>query len=118
MRIGIFLDDERFPEDVTWVEYYEVEQWIVVRTYIDFCEVVDNLENFEKVLFSFDHDLQDFNYEDGEKTGLSCIKYLAQKVVDAEEDVPVCFFHSKNPCGVKNMEAVYTSLCNFMQNYK
>ena len=31
MLKGLFLDDERNPEDVTWIKYPDNIEWIVVR---------------------------------------------------------------------------------------
>ena len=30
---GLFLDDERVPQDVTWVNYPKNIEWTVVRSY-------------------------------------------------------------------------------------
>lgn len=33
---GLFLDDERVPQDVTWIKYPENVEWVVVRSYDEF----------------------------------------------------------------------------------
>jgi len=59
MHIGIFLDDERKPEDVTWVKYEEDIEWVIVRSYSEFVselrKLFFNTEN--ELVISFDHDL-------------------------------------------------------------
>ena len=35
---GIFLDDERNPEDVTWIKYPENVEWFIVRTVLNFLQ--------------------------------------------------------------------------------
>ena len=56
---GLFLDDERNPQDVTWMphsDYHDVE-WTVVRNFQEFKQQI--LEEWDVI--SFDHDLQDFS---------------------------------------------------------
>ena len=63
----VFLDDERLPENVTWARYPE-HLPIILRNFKEFCHFADQIkeEDLANMVFSFDHDLQDFN-EDGEE---------------------------------------------------
>ncbi len=54
---GLFLDDERVPSDVTWVDYLDKIEWTVVRTYAEFLE---HMKMGVYSYYSFDHDIQDF----------------------------------------------------------
>lgn len=103
----IFLDDERNIEDVTWKEYPSSYDLIVVRNYFQFIDVVDSLDTLEGVLFSFDHDLQDFHKEI-EYTGLDCAKYLIEVMMEnknlRKEDLQY-ILHTKNPIGSLNIES-------------
>lgn len=104
--IGIFLDDERNPEDVTWLNYQEGIEWYVVRRMADFLFCIYNMSE-EDYIISFDHDLQDFNLTGQENTGYDCLKSLVDFCLDTGVNLPVCFFHTQNPVGKENMRAYY-----------
>jgi hypothetical protein len=105
MRKRIYLDDVRTP--------VEKDQWVVVRSYDEFVEKVNEigLENIS--LISLDHDLGDtamaewhknvyhnyeLNYDNiTEKTGMDCTKWMdGQPIVDV-------VIHSANAIGSANM---------------
>lgn len=69
---GLFLDDERIPQEVTWVNYPENIEWTVVRSFSEFVKAVST-QGFH--IISFDHDLQDFS-KGAEMTGYDCLKWL------------------------------------------
>ena len=116
MEVGLFLDDIRNPEDVTWVPLpLSKYRWKIVRSFDDFKRAIDTLG--EKIGFiSYDHDLADFHYSEmngnlvfdydaytGELTGYHCAKY-AKKTF--KENHPPYLVHSWNPVGKKNIENV------------
>ena len=105
--IGLFLDDERVPADVTWVKYCDSNiDWVIVRTQKEFIAAI--VENSAKVeLISFDHDLQDFAEDGEEMTGYTCIKWLIDHCMDSGMKLPNCVFHTQNPIGRGNMESYY-----------
>ena len=118
MKYRIYLDDVRTPisPNNEWVD--GIEEWTVVRNYVEFVEKITEigLENIE--LISLDHDLGDtamaewhrnvyHNYEldyDNilEKTGMDCVKWLVEKWMDGEPVVTVVV-HSANAIGSGNM---------------
>jgi hypothetical protein len=104
--IGVFLDDERVPSDVTWGVYPQGIVWRIVRNYAEFVTAVTELGKDEFVI-SFDHDLQDFDADGAEKTGYTCMKMLVDLCIDTGAEIPVCFFHSKNGIGGDNMAGYY-----------
>lgn len=107
---GLFLDDERFPQDVAWVKYPDNVEWRVVRTYQDFvaCYMLNDYD-----VFSFDHDIQCF--ENGrEMTGYDALKVTLDAFFDV--DNTLVFFHTQNPIGKKNMESYYQNYIKFMKN--
>jgi len=110
MTIAVFLDDERNPPDVTWMSYPPVDEWIIVRNYNEFVDLVDVLNIDEVEFFSFDHDIMDFAPDGTERTGLSCMRYLADVILEHKLQIPDIFFHTQNPCGKANMESVLYSL--------
>lgn len=107
--VVIFLDDERHINDVTWVQYPENKKVFAYKTFEHFKWVVDDLMpklSFSQILWSFDHDLQDFDEDGNEKTGYDCVKYLCDKLVDLNYDVNrlQVVAHTKNPVGKANIE--------------
>lgn len=57
MYYNLFLDDERIPEDVTWLEYDGITCWHTIRTYEHFKEAIAHCI---PEYISFDHDIQCF----------------------------------------------------------
>ena len=112
----IYLDDVRTPKD---------KDWMVVRNYHEFVNLVQKvgLENVE--LISLDHDLGDSAMKEWhtnvyhnntldynnitEKTGMDCAKWLVEKWLDGN---PVCkvMVHSANAVGSAN-------ICGLIWNY-
>lgn len=108
--IGIFLDDERNPEDVTWVDYEGVSSWVVVRGWQDFLvEVINAIDITDGGVYvvSFDHDIQCYDKQGEEVTGYTLLKRLVDICLELKLPIPVCHFHTKNPVGKKNMESHY-----------
>lgn len=137
---GLFLDDERNPEDVTWIKYPEGIEWIVVRNSE---ELSDYMHDMSFDIYSFDHDLQDF-WEIPEGTVIGLSEYgdvLADKTTNGEHtgytllqemisnweilpnfdlkhlDKIKFVFHTQNPIGKKNMESYYQNYLKFMKEY-
>jgi hypothetical protein len=106
----LYLDDMRTPID---------QNWIVVRSYDEFCTAVHQygLENIERI--SFDHDLGESaileyyrNVKDNykidydniiEKTGYDCAKWLVKCSMDTGIPIPDIYVHSANPIGAGNI---------------
>ena len=66
VNYGIFLDDERIPEDVYWMEIKNNEvQYKIVRNFEDFKDSVMEMYNssvpIQNMYLSFDHDLALYN---------------------------------------------------------
>lgn len=110
MSYSIFLDDERIPTDVTWLKLPDT-LWYVARTYQAFIDGIQ-LRGMPEYI-TFDHDLQDFNEDGSENTGYTCLKWLVEYCIDHDMMLPVCFFHSMNPIGVKNMKSYYENALKF-----
>lgn len=122
-KIGLFLDDERMPADVTWVSYPDNVIWIVARSGLEFHKV------FDAVIpdyISFDHDMQEFHDwgDHGKKvgqyeiTGYDVLKVMVDQCFDRGVTIPQCFFHTQNPIGKKNMEAYYLNAVKFQEENK
>lgn len=118
----LFLDDERMPNDVTWVLIGDVgswgADWQIVRSLIEGQDWVRK-NGFPDVI-SFDHDLGPDhyagNFDDG-KTGYDFAKWLIEYDMDTNT-MPRNFkftIHSKNPIGGENIRSL---LNNYIRNKK
>ena len=109
-KVRIYLDDIRTPLET---------DWIICRNYEEFVQKVSDtgLENIE--LISLDHDLGqtaireyfkntsknyviDYN-NIHEKTGYDCAKWIVNKSMEEDIDLPTITVHSANPVGSANM---------------
>jgi hypothetical protein len=109
MSYKLFLDDERMPHAVTWVEM-PLGPWEIVRSYDQFVNYIT--ENGIPSFISFDHDL---SVEDQgknpnksqfkEKTGYDCAKWLVEKCMNENRMFPKYQVHSMNPIGAMNIRA-------------
>ena len=113
---GLFLDDERNPEDVTWVVYPKNIEWTVVRSYDKFFHEFHR-HTFQ--VFSFDHDIQDFNHRGVELTGYTVLKVMLHTYLTTPHGLYTfpeqVFFHTQNPIGKENMKSYWK---NFCKHYK
>jgi len=119
MMYNLFLDDERKPSDVTWVELPLVE-WTVVKTHEQFMETINKRGMPLRV--SFDHDLhpehyheyhaakaagRPFSYERLEvKTGYHCAAWMAYICVHTKQPLPEYFVHTMNDVGASNIREI------------
>lgn len=109
MKSILFLDDERFPKDVTWVNYPEDTDFVIARTFKEF-QLYWEKEDFDAI--SFDHDLQ--NFHNGiEYTGMDCVKWLVDQILIHRYKVPEVYFHTQNPIGKGNMESYWNNFVKF-----
>lgn len=108
---GLFLDDERVPSDVTWIQYPDNVEWIIARNYQEFFDVFRN-DEFD--IITFDHDIQSY-VKGEEKTGYDCLKLLLEYYNDDFVEDIKFFFHTQNPVGKKNMECYYNNYVKFMK---
>lgn len=121
---NLFLDDERTPSTVKWLDLPQVE-WVIVRNYKDFVDTI--LRDGMPIRISFDHDLQDEHYKEyfrvkeikfadpidyskfKEKSGYECAKWLANYCVDNNIPVPVYYVHTLNGPGGANIFSILES---------
>jgi 5-formaminoimidazole-4-carboxamide-1-beta-D-ribofuranosyl 5'-monophosphate synthetase len=109
-KVRVYLDDIRTPIDTDWV---------VCRNYDDFVKKVDEigLDNISTI--SLDHDLGEtaireyfknvtnnyiLDYSNiHEKTGYDCAKWLVNKSIEEDIELPQITTHSANPIGSANI---------------
>ncbi len=108
-KVRIYLDDMRTPVD---------NDWLVVRNFHEFVNLVNKVGLTNISLISLDHDLGDSamnewlygvvkNYSIDyskitEKTGMDCVKWLVKQWMKGKPVVDV-FVHSANAIGSGNM---------------
>ena len=113
---GLFLDDERNPEDITWVVYPENIEWTVVRSYDEFFY---EFHRSDFQVISFDHDIQDYNHRGVELTGYAVLKAMLYTFMTTPPGLYTfpeqIFFHTQNPIGEENMKSYWK---NFCKHYK
>lgn len=89
--IKLFLDDERFPNEVVWgidAEIYQDPHWFIVRNYDQFVYFITT--NGIPDLISFDNDLGE------EKEGIDCVKWLMNYCIDNKKKIKDYKAHSFN----------------------
>ena len=100
---NLFLDDEREPNECTWMNdsRYTNFKWVVVRSHDEFVRTLTGRFNRNEVpeLVSFDHDLADVGGKVDEKTGDDSAKFLVQWCIDNSINLPECLVHTMNPIG-------------------
>lgn len=111
-------DEEKFTPLLSLTKTLPVE-WLLAKSYEEFCFLIDNLGIPDMV--SLDHDLdetamvecmaaiaegREFNYKAvKEKTGLDCARYLIKKCGESGVKIPKYLVHTANPNGAANMIA-------------
>lgn len=105
MSYNIFLDDERYPKQVTWIKLPSVE-WRIVRSYRQFVRTIERLGMPD--IISFDHDLGVYP-EVPDSNGNHCLVWLIDRCAVNGLDLPSCYFHSMNMERRKSMEFCYVN---------
>lgn len=106
---GIFLDDERIPTDVKWLMLPDIN-WTVINRAVDFKFFLAVEEKLDEYTYSFDHDIDSFDSSGNETTGYHCLQELIGRCLDLKLNIPICYFHSKNPIGINNMKLYYENV--------
>lgn len=113
MSYKLFLDDVRDPKEFAKIHPLPLGPWIVIRSYIDFCRVIESKGVPEYI--SFDHDLaEDVLPTSAEKTGYDCALWLCDYCLAFKRPLPEYGVHSMNPVGKRRIEALLES---FEQNH-
>jgi len=119
---NLFLDDLRNPEDcysyIPQQPVYLMKDWVIVRNYNDFVQMVT--DKGIPTVISFDHDLADVHYgvQDHvdqdfydtceEKTGYHCAQWLLNYCMDNSLDPPrATLIHSMNSAGSRNIQSLF-----------
>ena len=120
MSYNLFLDDERKPAQVKWVDLPLVE-WLIVKNFDEFTRTISSMGMPLRV--SFDHDLADEHYQEyhkaiqaysphfgkfrydevDERTGYECAKWLVSYCMDRGLPFPEYYVHTLNCIGKENI---------------
>lgn len=107
---NLFLDDIRYPKQVTWVDLPPV-QWTIVRNYKSFVAIIER--HGLPCIISFDHDLahEDENKTKNfkERTGYDCAKFLFEYCMQQGVELPQYYIHSLNVVGRNNIAHLFAS---------
>lgn len=98
----MFLDDERFPLNVTWTPVDYSGEWVIVRSFNEAMNWV--LQNGVPLYISFDHDLGEIDGYDS-LSGYDFAKWLVEYDLGTGL-IPHDFnfaVHSRNPIGAQNI---------------
>ena len=107
MTWNLFIDDERFPSNVTWGNetFYKQFPWTIAR---NMAQVQSLIKTYGFPDFiSFDHDLTT-----NEPTGKDIANWLIEGDMDGVHRIPDSFnfyVHSRNPVGKANIEGLLNS---------
>ena len=116
---NLFLDDNRIPTHVTWVDIPKDQHYSLVRNYQEFVDLI-TLRGLPKFV-CYDHDLSDCHYGHGlsgddipydsynEKTGYDCAKWIVDYCMNKGIKHPTYVVHSMNPVGKLNIESYIES---------
>lgn len=120
MKHLIFLDDLRIVEDVSWLDYNQTFSSVVIfRTYTDFKNWCDKLFllDLKDYVFSFDHDLAEFDKDGNEYTGYHAAQYLCNIIMDFNLNPSELewYVHSMNPVGKVNIDSYINNFIKFME---
>lgn len=108
----IFLDDERTPRRVTWIEL-PLGPWMIVRSFADFVQCIQTQGVPD--LVSFDHDLKPEHYaaatrgepcRPGSGTGADCARWLVEHCKRNNATMPKFVVHSLSPVGREEIVGV------------
>lgn len=98
----LFLDDERFPDEVFWISYkhYKDMDFTIVRTSLDFKYAIEQQEYFDVI--SFDNDLSE------ETEGFDLLYWYINKYLDGQvPKLPSKFIlHTQNDVVRERMQSL------------
>jgi hypothetical protein len=116
-KFGLFLDDERNPKDITWIDYPPDISWSIVRTVEEFKSVINtslySFDSKELPIISFDNDLAT------KLEGRDAARFLCDECSCHNLPLPTCFIHSQNNQAVDSIKSIlesYTKVYNEKNN--
>jgi hypothetical protein len=134
LKTLIWLDDTRNPFENNWLVFSPIDQpynVIWVKQYEEFVNYI--IKNGLPEAICFDHDLglvidpnSEFKtingeissfslniYDDNEKTGYDCAKFLVDYCIDNNLNLPLYNIQSANPVGKENIDSLLKNYNKF-----
>lgn len=111
--IGLFIDDERNPEDVKWLQLPSGITWTIIRNkeeLEEYIEMVEGGNRPEPDVYSFDHDLQCFEEDGREFDGCSAFDLLERH--EMLSGGKLIIIHTQNPVGRQRLKSRLDDLNN------
>lgn len=121
----IFLDDERKPSDVTWIDLPLLD-WTIVRSFEEFAKII--YSNGMPKFVSFDNDLHPSHYEEffrakslgvpfeyhkmNPLTGYHCAMWLKNYAKHKNLAIPPFIVHSRNTFAQVDIKNLLTNSKN------
>lgn len=103
MKILLWIDDYRDPFDNDWLNFSPIGKDCKVIWVKSYSEAITYLSNNWPDAISFDHDL------DTEETGYDIAKYIVNRCIEDNLNLPIYSSHSANPIGRKNILSLLTN---------
>jgi len=105
--VGLFLDDERWPDDVSEVKNHAtIKNWARCPGYYDFEHLVENAEDVYGKFY--DHVAFDWYLAGSNFNGDDCLTILISHFYEPREyPFPICTFHSSDREKVRDMKNRY-----------
>src|SRR5579859_2852646 len=112
---NLFLDDVRYPKQVSWINLPLVE-WVIVRNFEEFVAYIKC--NGCPAIVAFDHDLGpehyifDWSGSDtcpSQLSGYDCVKWLVEYCEEHNHKFPEYYLHTMNDQGLLNMKGYIES---------
>ena len=97
MKTLLWIDDYRNPFENDWLNFSPIGKDCKVIWVKSYFEAITYLNNNWPDAISFDHDLGT------EETGYDIAKYIVNKCIEEERNLPVYSSHSANPIGRDNI---------------
>lgn len=118
----VWLDDLRDPFYGTWIKEYspigENCEIVWLKSFSEFTNYIENKGMPDAICF--DHDLGDeiMGFPEDEMTGYDCAKWLVDKCLDENIDIPLYNIQSSNPAGADNIKALLNNYHKFYEANK
>lgn len=113
-RYNLFLDDRRtlqmaYDANAGLQQHLEAHPIVIAKNAGQFIKSI--LKNGVPQIVSFDHDLGDFYFDNGEKrerSGDTCAEWLCKYCLNNNKPLPQFYVHSDNPVGRENIKKTFT----------
>lgn len=119
-KYNLFLDDRRtlqmaYDANSGLQAHLEKNSVVVVKNAAQFIKTI--LTKGVPEMISFDHDLGDFYFDNGEKrerSGLTCAEWICKYCMQNKKPLPKYSVHSDNQVGRENIKRTFTFYAKYI----